>query len=1016
MTDALSLATASAADRRQSVSASPVPPYHNHHLPASNSVAEEEDDGEIACICAYSDDDGNTIQCDKCYRWQHILCYYPPPAEVPMGEDEKHFCIDCSHRELDARKATERQRKVLEQRNGINGIKRPQAKSHKKKQKDSPPTVPTPQINGWSADRHSHLHGHERKSASPRDLPPPSKRPKTSHRASNSISQPAGRKRNGTNSLNPRSDSKTPEPDSTPGPIIPFYSEEFLQLFQPQSPQVDTATNLMNNIAITNSLSEWLHDSEAVSTATGGLTQGEIFKRWDGLIEDIPGRPKVDVQTVEDHRFASDGYSPRWARLIVEDQIAPGTFIGELRGRIGQREEYLNDPDSRWPVLRHPEPFVFFHPQLPIYIDARQEGSVFRFVRRSCQPNAELQTIITEQTEYHFCFMATKDILPGEEVTVAWQVPDTVSERIKSSLAHSANFQPNVRDYISTWVSKVLANCGPCACNGQSNCLMAHYDRRGYPQPAENAPIKAIKGRKKRQQVSPIDTSVLTHSRSGSEARKFDRDEDMTDSRSVSGSRGSISRDITPNTHYSGNVSTAGLPEMSEREKKKLQREEEMFRKQEQGTGRKKQKRSSGGSNLNTPSTTTSVRSTPDQGVEKSFANRFKQKQLGHSTKYADAGTSSNRPSFSGGRPSSGKRVSRGGHTTKVPLKDSSSSLVKGPKAVYADASVQCDLDTEGTLADPNAPPRPRKRYISVTQRLLRRCISNNVKHKVNVQLEDVAETDDTAMDIDVAPTTRLDSPTPGALSPKSSPKAGREVEAAPVSPPQLEQPEKPTDSDVVMEEAGTDEPVKAETPTTSHKSSPLPVAASLPTLDSRTVPLQPPTDYSPPPWLSKSSQSESSSDPASDHPSSSPRRPTDMHVQMPPPQANPFAAAENPSTGTPFTTSQQVQSPLSLAGIAPPLFSPSVTAAVTPSPARKKMSLSDYTRRSKARESETGTARDSSPASTSASIPPSTASQIAEVIEKAKEAAASSTNVQESAIIDDDGKENHDFETEQVV
>lgn len=71
---------------------------------------EEEDDSLIKCICGYNDDDGNTVLCDKCNTWQHIACYFDSHVDIPGI----HECTDCSPRPVDAAKAAERQRRLIE--------------------------------------------------------------------------------------------------------------------------------------------------------------------------------------------------------------------------------------------------------------------------------------------------------------------------------------------------------------------------------------------------------------------------------------------------------------------------------------------------------------------------------------------------------------------------------------------------------------------------------------------------------------------------------------------------------------------------------------------------------------------------------------------------------------------------------------------------------------------------------------------------------------------------------------
>lgn len=849
----------------------------------------EEDDGEIICICGMRHDDGFSVQCETCNNWQHMICYYPTEADRP-GEHQKHYCFDCQPRWLDADQAKERQKKQI-QRQALDS-RRPGPKQ-RKKQKESPAAV-----NG------SLLPGRDLKSASPRDQPPPAKRPKTGHRPSAAANHAQnGRKRNGTITT-----ARSPSPDPSRS-IIPWYSEEFYRLYSQVSSHVETETNLMNNIAVTNSLSEWLKNPVVVEKDTNGLSQNDIFLRWDGPFEDMPGRPEVALHWEADPNFNDQAEPPKWPCLTVEQDISKRTFIGELRGHIGYKEEYMNDPESRWSSLRHAEPFVFFHPQLPIYIDARQEGTMFRYVRRSCRPNTEIQTIITDGTNYHFCFMATKDLQSGEEITVAWQTDDTIKAMYAERGVVHGDVPADIKYAIAMWVSNVLANCGPCACNGDG-CLMARFDRRGQPQPVEPpettvAPLKVPKvRRKKTNNLSPADPNRNSHSRSGSEVRKVEVEDDMTDTRSVSGSfRASASRDITPSTHYS-----VVIPEMSEREKKKLMREEEMFKRQEEESGRQKKKRHSGATPLLPQSSTLS--SSKQQSSEPSSSRR------GTISKHPSKSSTSNQQSSESSRP------------------------------VYVDLSIQCDMDNDDP-PEPQMPTPPKKKqYLSVTQRLLRRCASNNLKRKAESETPDASPTNgidpEESMDIgnDVQSPRSAGAPSEATpLSPVSIKHADVNMtEAEQARPAPLSPAFGAVDADMqYMDDSRATPPPNDQEPSSSYSS------ASPTTLKSG-IPSHPPMDPPPPPWPQKEAPSIGEVHPAS--PEFKPAHP-EMHLTMPP--------SLNSATSIPLTQSPAIMTP-GLSNI--PLFSPSVSAAVNPSPARKKLSLSDYTKRNKVHQP-----RDISPA-----------------------------------------------------
>ena len=93
------------------------------------SIMVEEESSIIKCICGFSDDDGNTVLCEKCDTWQHIVCYYDSPSHVP----DVHECVDCLPRRVDTKSAVEkqRQRRELHSIGERKGRPRTSTKSHK---------------------------------------------------------------------------------------------------------------------------------------------------------------------------------------------------------------------------------------------------------------------------------------------------------------------------------------------------------------------------------------------------------------------------------------------------------------------------------------------------------------------------------------------------------------------------------------------------------------------------------------------------------------------------------------------------------------------------------------------------------------------------------------------------------------------------------------------------------------------------------------------------------------------
>lgn len=934
-------------------------------------VGTQEDDGQISCVCGYADDDGLTVCCDLCNRWQHQLCYYPHFEDKSLPDNLEHHCLECRPREFDIAGARARQTvRREEQASLVNGAKRQPSKSHKKKPKEPGHT------NGWPLEKVRH----DRNSASPRDLPPPAKRPKTSHRTSDStVGLPAkshSRKRNASIANHQRSVSHSPDLPTE------HYSREFIRCYHDDHWEY-TDVNLFNSTTISNEMSAWLSASEEDFRAQHKLGKTDIFMRYDGELEDIPNKAQIEIRQMHDPSVKDENnIHPTWKMVTVQESVAEGGYIGELKGHIGFKEEYVRDPANRWELLRHPEPFVFFHPVLPVCIDARNEGSKLRYVRRSCFPNAKLSVIVTDATEYRFCFTALRQIDPGAEVAVGWDMSDSVPNLIHR-IQNGHTMSDHDMDQLTTWISIVLANCGPCACQQSSEvCGMSRLDRRGmrhneWEQDSPPPGMPPGKTSKAASHISPLDTHAV--SRSESEAQRADHEDEHTDSRSASGSVAiqSGSREITPGNHASLSGSMSAATELSERERKKLAKEEEMFRRQEEEKGTKglKKKRNSGAGSSNPPSATPSRQHTGSSG----------------SAKYADASTSKQTGAQAPNKASKPPKLPSGS-SVRTPVK-STPKVAKRPKPEYVDAEVQCDLDAEDLAARP-AHSKTRRPFLSTTQRLLQRCALNNARRrKSSVIVEDQRRTNGGGqMDIDANE------------AQMHSEDEASELSKAP--------PDAAVKPDVDAEMIDADAHVATSSPTNedlkdypNHRATPPPTT-SVPIQTPSHLPMDPPA----PPWPSQASHSTTpvvSQQDAS--PSAESSRPVDLHIPMPPPPLNPFAGATlhtstlsaGPSAN--LTGSLPVQSPLSVGLATSPMFSPSITAAVSgPSPARKKMSLSDYTKRSKAKDSAPDAVkgeRESSPASVASgpAAPPlfqASSSELAKVAEDGGSAIVSEEDV----------------------
>ena len=860
MTDTSSLAITHATTDPYPAPAPPGSPTANGAV--SDSVApDEEEPYTIKCICLFDEDDGSTVFCEGCETWQHIVCYYPD-KRVP----DVHNCVDCEPRSLDSRRATERQRQRRNREQSEDGDRRrrPGPKTQKKKSKDG-------DVNGF---------GHQRSESAIRDQPP-LKKPKVSHRSSASISALTGAPTLPSESRKRRSStSVAPSPTKPSGPSIPLYSNEFLHLYDRDDDHVDMGTNLFGKMSLFGDTASWVKDPEALARVAPGRPAKDIFNKSDTAL-DRKDWPTLITDTITDSSIEIGGRNPTWKIVKTQSDVKKDQVVGEITGKVGDFDDYCRDPSNRWAELHHPEPFVFFSAHLPLYIDSRHEGSgVLRYTRRSCRPNVTIKIFITNDVEYHFCFVAKEDIPADSEITIMWYLDTQVTESFNGMVKREAG--DGAMEPVQVCISNTLANFGGCAC-GLPDCLLASLDRRRHPKLMDSV-SKQVNGRRKKAKTkptaSPQDTGRASMSRAGSETTKHpDEDDVAADSRSTSGSaRGQPrSRDLSPTL-------TQGL-ELSSRERRKIADAEKQFQQLEhdqRSTTQRKKKRASGPS-LHSPAGTTSATQTGYFGPQRTS----KVLQLDTAVSQSRSPTMALSP----GSMPVGRHVSpRKSSGSNTPFARSSHA-----RPTYVDAAVQVDIDEDEEPAAPSPPPQRRASFVPLTVRLLKRFSMDRMRSEELARQQLSSAGSDSVAPAPSSSPSLIRSPVTGhdkADVVMADGEVPREPSSTPAAP-----------GDVEMRDA------EADSRPTSRDLSKPPI---------------------PPPWPSTAA-----------HNTRIPHSPStdrgNLRVSMPPPSAPAIPPTMSPGS----SSTASLASPTIVDTSSPQ--APVAPAAPTPTPAKKKLSLGDY-------------------------------------------------------------------------
>lgn len=433
----------------------------------------EEQSSEIQCICGFHDDDGFTICCDQCDTWQHLYCVDIRQDRVP----ESYLCPNCLPRPLDVRRAKEHQQSRRE-REDKDKIRRKRQKTNTNanisRRRDhtnnnNNNNINTTQSNGPGPPTADKGVG-PGKPTSPKEGQQHSRK-RGSHRAS--ISNATGN--NVLPELSP------PAVESTvAGTVATAVSSPGIASNNDRNMDIDSDTDMdkptkykydFTDIAASADYYS-TRDVQAFVTSIAAQRDASIRHYTLDELENLP-MPKVSVHDVPD---LTTSYSSLPQYFITLDAPCPALqLVAFYKGDIAFQQSYKNDAINQYSLLRHPKPYVLFHPSLPLCIDSRIRGTVARFVKRSCRPNLSLQTIVVDNSEVLFGLVAMEPLKANSVLTVEWEWSG--SPAIQSLILGTEPDQLNAeeRQEASAWINNLTSNIGECACIDKKECIFTRF-------------------------------------------------------------------------------------------------------------------------------------------------------------------------------------------------------------------------------------------------------------------------------------------------------------------------------------------------------------------------------------------------------------------------------------------------------------------------------------------------------------------------------------------------------------
>ncbi|KAI8142585.1 hypothetical protein BJV82DRAFT_615363 [Fennellomyces sp. T-0311] len=463
-----------------------------HPRSASYNSTEDEvdideepvDTGLIRCICSSSEDDGFTIQCERCLVWQHAFCVRISQNNIP----EHYLCDQCERKfgnpSTPWRNQLEQFSKAVE--NDVRSVldkklrQRPEFRDNgvdKQHFRDIYNRIGDDDDYKPGVANRRHFNGHKK---NPVGRPP--KRPKLSKKIA--VSKRSLQELE----LQGERRKRAPQDDGQPA----FQRISYNLVRSKHARQVFKDAH-----------ERWRRLEKGKEKAMVNGTTPSVAQHI--VTDDCLEKDSTTLATVRPLSKRWQYSSSERQGLFADSDIEKNQLVAQVNGDIVLKSEYKFDTANDFVVLGTPCRHVFFYPTLDLCIDARCRGNDVRTVRRSCHPNAELRGIIAPHAQDHeirLGLFARKDIKQDDELTIGWNWQRGHISWKKNLEWHDCGMtdghqvideeeERGHRSALTQMLNRFSKEFGDCACQDINLCFIEHL--KAILSGSDESPLTSFK-------------------------------------------------------------------------------------------------------------------------------------------------------------------------------------------------------------------------------------------------------------------------------------------------------------------------------------------------------------------------------------------------------------------------------------------------------------------------------------------------------------------------------------------